>query len=99
MSSHQPLTGQAYELEMSFSPGDSVSFSLFLVSPRQCSAWVSPQQLLSYPTPTWAFSAPHSVPSPKAEGKYSLHVFGHLFCPEGVQSALQLCYNMRFPPK
>jgi hypothetical protein len=32
-----------------------------------------------------------ACPTGAAEGKYSLHVFGHHFCPEGVQSAPQLC--------
>jgi hypothetical protein len=83
--------GQAYELEMSFSFGETVSFSLFQVSPRQHSAWISPWQLLSHPTSTWAFSALFSAPPPQAEGKYSIHVFGHQFCPEGMQLTPQLC--------
>jgi hypothetical protein len=86
-----PLTRQACELEMSFSLGETVSFTLLLVSPEQCSAWLSPQWLLSHSIPTKAFSATCSVPLPQAEGKYSLCVFGHQFCPEGVQSAPQLC--------
>jgi hypothetical protein len=52
------LTGKACELEMSFSIGETVSFSLLQVSPRQCSAWLSPQWLLSCPTPIQGFSVP-----------------------------------------
>jgi hypothetical protein len=93
MSSCQPLplTEQVHELEMSFSLGKTDSFSLFLVSPRQCNAWLSPQLLLSCPTSTWAFSALHSALPPQAKGKLSLHVFGHQFCTEVVQSVPQLC--------
>jgi hypothetical protein len=67
MSSHQLLllTGQACELEMNFSLGETVSSSLLLVSPKKCSTWLSPQGLLSCPTPTWAFSSSVFSPSPR----------------------------------
>jgi hypothetical protein len=51
---------------------------------KQYSAWLSPRGCWVTPTPTWAFSALCSAPSPQAEGKYSLCVFGNQFCPEGV---------------
>jgi hypothetical protein len=57
-----PHTGQTYELEMGFSLGESFSFSLIKISPWQCSAWLSPQLLLSYPNPTQAYSALHLAP-------------------------------------
>jgi hypothetical protein len=70
MSSSQllPLTGQAFDLEMSFSAGETTSFSLLLVSPRQCSAWLFPQGLLSCSTPTWAFSVTCSAPPSPQKG-------------------------------
>jgi hypothetical protein len=76
------MLGWNCELVMSFSLGETISFSLLLVSPRQSNAWLSPQWLLSRPTPVWDFSALCSASLPQAEGKYSLHVFGHKFCPE-----------------
>jgi hypothetical protein len=63
-----PLTGQAYELEMSFSLGETFIFSLLLVSSRQFSAWLSPQWLLSHSTPIGAISALCSAPSPPGRG-------------------------------
>jgi hypothetical protein len=65
MSSCQPLplTGQACELEMSFSLGEIVSFSSLPVSPRQCSAW--PQACSTH---TRASSALCSVPPPRQRG-------------------------------
>jgi hypothetical protein len=101
VSSHQPLPliGQACELEMSFSLGDTMDFNLLLVSPRQCSAWLSPQGCCVPPPPQGLFQLHVLPPHPQAEGKYSLLVFVHQCCSEGVQSALQLCQKTRFPPK
>jgi hypothetical protein len=81
---------------MSFSLGETVCFSLLS---RQCSTWHLPQWLLSCPTPVRVFSATCSASLPQAERKYSLRVFGRQFCPERMQSATQLCYNMWIPPK
>jgi hypothetical protein len=83
VSYHQllSLTGQDFELKMRFSLDETFSFCSLLVS----------HLVLSCPSPTWAFSALCSAPPTQAEGKYSLHVFGHQFCPEGVQLAPHLC--------
>jgi hypothetical protein len=52
----------------------------------QCLAF--PTAAAELPQPhTGLFSSAFSSPPPKAEGKYSLHVFGHQFCPERVQLA------------
>jgi hypothetical protein len=63
MSSRQPFpfTGQSCELKISFSLGEILSYSLLPISPRQCNAWLSPQQLLCCYTPTQAISAQRSA--------------------------------------
>jgi hypothetical protein len=75
-----PLTGQACELEMSFSLCETVSFSLLTVSPRQCSAWLSPQGCWAAPHPHELFQLciPHPTPG---RGEIFLP-FGHKFCSE-----------------
>jgi hypothetical protein len=92
MSSCQPLpfTGQACEFEMGFSLGETQ----FQLDPGFSKA----VQCLTFSTVAAESPAPHMGffssafcnPPPQAKGKYSLHVFGHHFCPEGVQSAPQL---------
>jgi hypothetical protein len=70
---------------MCISFGETFSFNLLLISPRQCNAWVSPQGLLSCTTPTWAFSGLCSTPPPhpQAEGKYLATSFVQADCNSG----------------